>query len=385
MRRLLSPFMLTLTAIVGVGYVYTALRLTGDSGARLALVAPFALVWVVPVVYWNGARESATPVDDWVHAASYLSMGWISFLVVCVFARDALLGISWLTGPAELHALLEAYGSPTALGVSVAALVAGAVLARRGPHLRQVSVPMPDLPPALDGLRIAQISDLHVGPTIGRRYVQRVVEMANALDADLIALTGDIVDGTPVRLAQDVAPLADLRSRLGSFLVLGNHDCYSGAQPWTAQFRRLGMRVLLNEAVRLARDGAPFVLGGVLDPAIRGADPSLRPQPELAVDLQAGAVPRILLAHNPALAPQAERAGFDLQLSGHTHAGQFFPWTLAVRLVHGPLAAGLSRVGRMWVYVSAGTGTWGPPIRFGTEPELTLVTLKREAAGAADR
>lgn len=380
MTRLLNPFVLTLTAIVGAGYAYTAMRLTGNAGARVALIAPFALVWVVPVVYWNGARESKRRVDDWVHAASYLSMGWISFLMPCVLARDALLALSWLLDLPRLHALLEGWGSPAALGVSVAALAAGALRARRGPSLRRITVPLPDLPAALDGLRIAQISDLHIGPTTRRNYVQRVVDLANAQDADLIALTGDIVDGTPARLAPLVAPLGGLRSRCGSFLVLGNHDCYSGAQVWVAQFRRLGMRVLLNESVRLARGGASFVVGGVLDPAIRGSDLSLRPQPELAADREAGAVPRILLAHHPALAPQAERAGFDLQLSGHTHAGQFFPWTLAVRLVHGPLAAGLSRVGRMWVYVSAGTGTWGPPVRIGTQPELTLVTLKRVAA-----
>jgi len=382
MRRLLDPFMLVLTAIVGLGYAYTALRLTGNTDARLALIVPFALVWVVPAVYWNGGRASKSPLDDWVHAASYLSMGWISFLVVCLLGRDALLAATALIGAPQLHALVAAWGSPAALGVSIAAFGAGAVLARRGPRLRQVSVPLPGLPAALDGLRIVQISDLHVGPTIGRRYVERVVALANAQDADLIALTGDIVDGTPARLNSQVAPLAGLRSRLGSFLVLGNHDCYSGAQAWTAQFRRLGMQVLLNQAVRLERGGARFVVGGVLDPAIRGTDPALRPQPELAADPEAGALPRILLAHHPALAPQAERAGFDLQLSGHTHAGQFFPWTLAVRLVQGPLAAGLSRVGRMWVYVSAGTGTWGPPVRFGTTPELTVVILKRAAPEA---
>lgn len=382
MRRLLSPFVLALTAIVGAGYAYTAWRLAVSSGARLALLAPFALVWLVPVVYWNGGRASRSRADDWVHAASYLSMGWISFLVLCVLARDILLAIARLSGAAPLHALLEAWGSPAALAVSLAALAAGAVLARRGPYLRRLSVPIAGLPAALDGLRIVQISDLHIGPTIGARYVQRVVEMANAQDADLIALTGDIVDGAPARLAPHVAPLAALRSRCGTFLVLGNHDCYSGAQRWTVQFRRLGMRVLGNESVRLARDAATFVLGGVPDPAIGGSDPALRPQPELAADREAGAVLRILLAHRPALAPQAERAGFDLQLSGHTHAGQFFPWTLAMRLVHGPLAAGLSRVGGMWVYVSAGTGTWGPPVRIGTRPELTLVTLRRAAADA---
>jgi hypothetical protein len=135
--------------------------------------------------------------------------------------------------------------------------------------------------------------------------------------------------------------------------------------------------VLLNEHAMIARNGASLLVGGVIDPAARLSDPTQTPRPDLAAAPEAGPVFRLLLAHNPKLAPLAEQAGFDLQLSGHTHAGQFFPWTLAVRLIHAPHVAGLSRCGRLTVYVSAGTGTWGPPVRFGTAPELTLLTLRR--------
>jgi predicted MPP superfamily phosphohydrolase len=214
-------------------------------------------------------------------------------------------------------------------------------------------------------------------------YVRRVVERCNALAPDLVALTGDIVDGPVPRLARHVAPLAALQPREGAFLVLGNHDCYAGPGPWIAQFRALGLRVLLNDHAVLERGGARLIVGGVVDPALERFDPGAVPRPDLAAAPGAGRAFRLLLAHNPRLAPLGRDAGFDLQLSGHTHAGQFFPWTLAVRLVHAPHVAGLSRLGRMWVYVSAGTGTWGPPVRLGTRPELTLLRLV-PAMGPAD-
>jgi predicted MPP superfamily phosphohydrolase len=248
-------------------------------------------------------------------------------------------------------------------------------VALRGPHVRHVDIPVAGLDPDLEGLRIVQISDLHVGPTIGLTYVRNVVRMANALQPDLVALTGDLVDGSVARLARHVAPLAGLAPAGRVFLALGNHDYYSGAEAWTAHFRGLGMRVLLNEAAVIRRGGATLVVGGVLDPSAARFARDQAPRPDLASAPTAGRAFRLLLAHNPRLARLGEQAGFDLQLSGHTHAGQFFPWTLAVRWVHAPHATGLTRRGRMWVYVSPGTGSWGPPVRFGTKPELTLLRL----------
>jgi predicted MPP superfamily phosphohydrolase len=249
----------------------------------------------------------------------------------------------------------------------------GALVALRGPRVKQVAVTVPGLHPDLAGLTIAQISDLHVSRSIRRRYVARVAERTAALAPDLIAFTGDMVDGTVEQLAPEIAPLAALGAGGNAYFVLGNHDCYSGAHAWIAHFRRMGVKVLLNEYTTLRRGAATLLIGGVVDPAYHGARPQMSLADAPAADL------RLLLAHNPKLAPLGARAGFDLQLSGHTHAGQFFPWTLAVRLVHAPHVAGLSREQQMQVYVSAGTGTWGPPIRFGTRPEITLLRL--QAAG----
>lgn len=385
--RRLRPFVLVLTGILAAAYAYLAWRLAATPGARLALALPFLMIWLVPVVYWGGGRERRGPADDLLHFAAYICMGWVNFAVFISLGRDALLFATAWSGPlAGVHDAVRASGAAWVIAGAFAALVAGALAALRGPRIRRVDIPLPGLDPALDGLRIVQITDLHVGPTIRAAYIRRVVRAANTLDADLLALTGDFVDGSVARLAQHVAPLAALRPAGRAFFVPGNHEYYSGAGPWLAHFRSLGFKVLLNEHATVAIRGARVVVGGVLDPAAaRVAGPQQVPRPDLAAGSEEGPAFRLLLAHNPRLAPLAEAAGFDLQLSGHTHAGQFFPWTLAVRLIHAPHVAGLSRSGRMWVYVSAGTGTWGPPIRLGSEPELTLIRLRREPERDADR
>ena len=378
MKRLLNPFVVAITAILAVGYGYLAWRLTAGAVARLALAVPFLMIWIVPVVYWVGDRENRGWIDESVHFISYLCMGWLNFAIVLCVARDALLlTTSLLPALTGIHAVLRDAGVTWVLIGSVVALGAGAAAALRGPHVRHVDIPVEGLDADLEGLRIVQISDLHVGPTIRARYVRRVVRMANELAPDIVALTGDLIDGSVARLAPQVASLAALMPAGRVFLVLGNHEYYAGAAPWIVHFEALGLRVLLNEYATIAIGGSRVVIGGVLDPAAQLSDPAQVPRPDLAAAQDAGPAFRLLLAHNPKLAPLAEKAGFDLQLSGHTHAGQFFPWTLAVHLVHAPHVAGLSRRGRMWVYVSAGTGSWGPPVRFGTEPELTLLRLVR--------
>ncbi len=376
MRRLLSPFVLVLTVILAAGYAYVALRLTDGLLARLALALPFVLVWSVPVLYWVLGRDKHGRGDDLLHAASYLSMGWLTYLLLFTLLRDLVLAGSSLAGASIGAGLVDGSRAAVLLGATLT-LGLGVLAALRGPHVRRIDVPIAQLPPEFESLTIAQISDLHVGPTIGRRYVQRVVKISNRLAPDLVVLTGDIVDGSVPRLQQHTAPLAQLQAREGRFLALGNHDYYSGAAAWVAEFRRLGLDVLRNEHRLIRRGAATLLLGGVVDPAARMDRPPQVPDAQRAAGTGVDAQLRILLAHNPKLTPQGEAAGFDLQLSGHTHAGQFFPWTLAVKLVHAPHVVGLSRSGRMWVYVNPGTGSWGPPVRLGTRPELTLLRLVR--------
>jgi uncharacterized protein len=372
-KRLLEPFVLTVTAILAVAYLYVASRLTSEAALRAALAVPFILVWMVPAVYWGRRRRDESLRDKIVLQTSYLSMGWLSFLVVLTLARDAvLLATSWTPAFAHVHMLARESGAVIVLIGSLVALLAGVINALRGARVHTVDIPFAGLHEDLNGFRIAQISDLHVGRSIRRAYVDRVVALTKSLEADLVALTGDMVDASVERLAHDVAPLRELAREAHGFFVLGNHDCYSGPRAWTAHFHALGFRVLLNEHAVIEHGRARIVVGGVIDPALPPG-----PRPEIAAANAPPAAFRLLLAHNPKAAPAGENAGFDLQLSGHTHGGQFFPWTLVVRHVHAPHSRGLSKQGRMWVYVSAGTGTWGPLVRLGTRPEVTLIRLVR--------
>lgn len=366
--------MLTASAILVVGYVYIAARLTSTALERVALAVPFILVWILPAVFWFSDRDLRSR-HEWLQTLSFICMGWVSFAVVLTLARDVLLLATAALPPlATVHAVLADSGAWVPLA-ALGVVGVGALSALRGPYVRHVDIPVQGLASDLDGMRIVQISDLHTGPTMRRAYVQRVVDMTKQLAPDLIALTGDIVDGSVARLASQVAPLQALTAGGRAFFVLGNHDYYSGAARWTAHFEAMGFRVLRNDHVTIARGAARLLIGGVDDFAARMSDPDAGPRPDLATDGAAGPDFRLLLAHNPKIAPLAEQAGFDLQLSGHTHAGQFFPWTIVIHWIHGPHAAGLSRRGRLWVYVSAGTGTWGPPVRLGSWPELTLLRL----------
>jgi predicted MPP superfamily phosphohydrolase len=375
----LNRFVLTVTAILVTAYLYLAWRLAASAPAHLALALPFAMVWIVPVLYWGTDRDRHGRLDQALHFASYLSMGWLSFLVILCIARDALLlATSSLGALFDISPFRVDIGVPLVLVGSFVALAMGMLAALRGPHIQHVNLPIEGLAEELHGFRIVQISDLHVGLTIRGPYVRRVVEMTKALSPDLIAITGDIVDGSVAHVGRHLQALAELPGMAPSFCVLGNHEYYSGAAEWVGHFQAMGLPVLMNSHAIVRKGTARMMVAGVTDPASRMYDPRQTPRVDLAVGSEAADF-RLLLAHNPKLASAGAKAGFDLQLSGHTHAGQFFPWTLAVRLVHAPHVAGLSREGSMWVYVSAGTGTWGPPVRFGTKPELTILRLIRRA------
>ncbi len=370
MRRLLNPFVLVLTSILAAGYAYLALRLFESVAARLALALPVIAIWIIPVFFWSRNKEAHTERDEILQGVAYVCMGWLNFLLVLTLIRDGIWLITHWFFPADWAQLLMNPGSMVVVSAAFLALFLGMLIAFRGPRVVELDIPIDNLDPAFEGLRIAQISDLHVSFIIRRPYVQSVVDKVNALKADLVVLTGDIVDGSVQKLKSSIEPLAALEPKNKAYLILGNHEYYAGVRSWIEHFRALGMTVLLNEYRSVEHKGSTFHLGGVVDPA--GTAMGEGPKPDKALG-PAGL--RILLAHNPKLAAASAPLGFDLMLSGHTHAGQFYPWNLAVRLVHAPHVAGLSREGKMWVYVNPGTGSWGPPIRLGTRPELTLIRL----------
>ena len=296
-----------------------------------------------------------------------LAMGLFSSVLVLTVLRDVIL----------LLANAPLLSKPTAIAVLLLAslfTLVGYVNARRVARVVRVDIPLAKLPKELAGFTIVQLSDIHVGPTIKRAYVQAIVDRVNQLDADLVAITGDVVDGSVEQLRAHTAPLGGLRSRHGSYVVSGNHEYYSGAIAWMREFERIGLRGLDNRHVVIAHRGDRFVLAGVSDFSAEAFDAAQASDPDAAL---AGSPPdllRILLAHQPRSAHAAEAAGFDLQLSGHTHGGQFWPWNHFVPLQQ-PFTAGLRRLGRLTVYTSRGTGYWGPPKRFGAPSEITLLRL----------
>jgi uncharacterized protein len=348
--------------------------LPGLLAPALFVALLLAIGVLIPAAFLGRRATDRGTADRWSWAGM-LSLGVFAVLLVLTLGRDALLLLDALwPGPPLWPPLRQASAAAVpmlaALGVAV-----GLANARRTARVRTVDVPIPGLPPALAGFTIVQISDIHVGPTVKRGYLQAIVDRVNALDADVVAVTGDLVDGRVADLASEVAPLAALRARHGAYFVTGNHEYYSGAPEWIEQLRAFGLRVLLNEHVLIEQGDATLVLAGVTDFSAHHFDPRQRSDPQRAL---AGAPPdaaaRVLLAHQPRSAAGAEAAGFDLQLSGHTHGGQIWPFNVFVPLQQ-PFTAGLDRLGSMWVYTSRGTGYWGPPLRLGAPSEITRVRL----------
>jgi predicted MPP superfamily phosphohydrolase len=302
-----------------------------------------------------------------------LALGLYSSLFVLALLRVALLPtLDWLGLPLLGWEEISAWA---VVGMALFFTVAGLVLARLSPAVVEVDIPIDDLPAQLDGFRIAQITDIHVGPTIRRGYLQRIVDKVNALKADLVAVTGDVVDGDVATLRHHVEPLQHLQAREGVALVLGNHELYNGAPAWVHEFRRLGLKVLLNEHFIVQRGGVSLAVAGVTDHSTGRFFSDLACDPHAAIrgDGKTADV-RLLLAHQPITALVAAEAGYHLALHGHTHGGQWWPWNYFVRIQQ-PVVKGLHRFGRTWSYTSVGTGYWGPPKRH-FRSEITLLTLR---------
>ncbi len=370
------------TVLIG-GHWYLAKRLVLDPDLRGAarllglaaigfgfaclLLQPFAERLVRPP--WN--RLVGWPASIW--------MG-VAFLFLVVLGAGDLLhflagGVAYAAGndllPFEAAARVQA--AVSAAVVAVAGAIA-LVSALGPPRLERVEIRLPRWPRALDGFRIAQISDIHIGPLRDRRFSRHLTDRVNALQVDLIAVTGDLVDGSARLLADEVAPFGALRARHGAFFVTGNHDHYSGADSWVRVVESLGLVPLRNRSVEIQRDGAAFTLAGV-DDHRGGFGDGQREDLGAALADRAPALAVVLLAHDPNTFKRAAKSGIDLQLSGHTHGGQIWPFKHLVRLA-GPFVAGRYSVNGAELYVSRGTGFWGPPMRLFAPAEITELTLR---------
>ncbi|MDQ1048073.1 metallophosphoesterase [Streptomyces sp. V4I2] len=255
-----------------------------------------------------------------------------------------------------------------AAAVAVGTVGYGTYGVLNGPTVKRVTVPLAKLPRAAHGYRIAVVSDIHLGPVLGRGFAQKVVDTINGTQPDLIAVVGDLVDGSVKDLGPAAAPLAGLRARHGSYFVTGNHEYFSGAEQWIEEVRRLGLRPLENARTELAH----FDLAGVND--VSGEDEGQGPDFVKALGDRDTARACVLLAHQPVQIHDAVEHGVDLQLSGHTHGGQLWPGNFIASAAN-PTLAGLERYGDTQLYVSRGAGAWGPPTRVGAESDITVIEL----------
>jgi predicted MPP superfamily phosphohydrolase len=368
--KILRPF-LVITVLLGLLHAYIGFRLIPELPGGHGFAGAFLVFSYLVIPSGMLARFLFKPIlADILTWVGSLMMGFFSSLLVLTILRDLTLGLSYFLIAAAARSELAVVSALAVPGLAALATVVGLFFARRNPPVIRVDVPVANLSAALDGFQIAQISDVHVGPTIKRPYVEAIVTAVNALHPDMVAITGDLVDGSVMDLGRHVAPIAELSARHGAYFVSGNHDNYSGVDDWGDELERLGVHVLSNRHVILDHDGAQLVIAGVTDYSAR----SPRSDPHAALAGAPGTAVKILLAHQPRSALEAAKAGFDLQLSGHTHGGQFWPWNHFVRLQQ-PFTAGLHRLDRLWVYVNRGTGYWGPPKRLGVTSEITLLRL----------
>lgn len=357
---------------------YIGVRLLDDTG----LSQPYRrALWVVLMTMFGsifvgfiGGRVFPKRLARVVLWVGFLWMGAFGLLVVALAISDVVLAVASTVTSTEL------WRGPRALAVLavVAPVLAWGFAVAHAPRLRRLSVVVDGLHPDLDGFRLVQLSDVHLGETLDRRFARALVALVNALDADAVVITGDLVDGSVARIKDEVAPMAELRSRHGTFFVTGNHEYYSGGSSWMAELSGLGMTVLHNSHRVLTRGEGQLVLGGVPDFEGGRFAASHRADAALAFAGAPEKVPRILLAHQPRFAAAAAASRVALMLSGHTHGGQMFPFMVFVRLQQ-PVVSGLHVIAGVLTYTSQGTGYWGPPFRVGTRGEVTEVTLRCRA------
>lgn len=369
--------------VMGGAHYYVWARLVRDPALkspwrRLGTIT-VGLLFVLLMGRFLAARSMSRAVAAPYSWLVYTWLGVLFFLVISLGLSDIVKVAAIRTrvsgkpdDPERRQALSRMFGGAAALaGLGASGL--GVVSALSPVAVSRVRVAIDRLAKAKAGYRIVQISDVHVGPTIGRAFIEDVVARINALKPDLIAITGDLVDGSVEELAEHVAPLGQLQAKDGVFFVTGNHEYYSGADAWIAHLGKLGVRVLRNEHVQIGgADG--FDLAGVDDASSHGTLTGHGPDLKKALAGRDSSRACVLLAHQPRGIELADSLGVDLQLSGHTHGGQMIPWNFLVRLQQ-PFIAGLHKLARVQIYVSRGTGYWGPPMRVGAPAEITEIEL----------
>lgn len=381
MRRLTPPiaFLATAVSLYLALHYYLWLRLihapTMPPLVAFILTLLLAALCAVPIAFGILPRVMGYEVPAPLERLGYLWLGSYFLLAAGVGAAD-LVGVlaGWVHSPSPV-ALLASVNGVATLGASVGFVCIGLALwgGLRAPAVREVQISTEGLPAGLAGLSIVQLSDVHIGPTLGSAFLADTVRRVNALNPDLVAITGDLIDASLEEIGKMMLPLRGLKPRLGVVYVPGNHEYYHGGPAWFTYFQSLGLHVLRNQGLEFRTGDQAFYVAGLDDPTSQRAGGG-------GSDLQAAlrarppGMPTLLLSHQPIGFEAAAAQGVSLQLSGHTHGGQLFPLSLLVGLRY-RFVAGLYRRGQSYLYVSCGTGFWGPPMRLGAASEITLLSF----------
>ncbi|MFH2091419.1 MAG: metallophosphoesterase [Pseudomonadota bacterium] len=386
-------FFFIFSSTLSILYAYTGFRLipslcSGKKKAGAWIVLILLYVCLILAFFFRTALRFPDLVSllAWT---GYSGLGLISYLFCLTLGRDLLIipCVTFLRikrfffaqnkqmQPSPERRQFLYHASSAAIALMGGALAgAGTFLALKKPTIVRINIPLKKEHHLLKGLTLVQFTDLHIGPTIGYHYVEQVCDTIKNLKADIIVFTGDLADGSPQTLIHELSPLLALQAPLGKYFVTGNHEYYSGAERWIHQAKISGFEPLLNEHRTINYHNGLLTLAGVTDIQSHRFFPYHRSSPAAAIENAPQDSYKLLLAHHPTSIYQAASSGFDLQLSGHTHGGQYFPFEYAVGLQH-PFIKGMYQYEKTQIYVNQGTGYWGPPLRLGTFPEITLFTF----------
>jgi uncharacterized protein len=373
-------FRLVLLAVTALLYSYFGWRLSGSDEIQarvvwLGLALCFFFILILPFYFWSRRRQEMSPGQKRVLTITQGCMAYINFLLPFVVIRDVVGTFVHFFAGDKTDFVFSNEANWILILAPLLMKFWGAWTIARGPQVVREELKDPRLPKEFDGFRILQISDLHISASLKPGFVDKVLARAQEVGADLIALTGDIVDGSPKEFQSEIQKLSGLWAQSGVMFVPGNHEYYWNFPSIRPSLEKAGLQVLINQGQSIKRGGSELWVGGVPDPAARQFGEEAPQFEKVAKNFIEPNQYRILLSHQPVLADAASATGVHFQLSGHTHAGQFFPWNLLIGFFQ-KYAKGFYKIGALNLYVNQGTGYWGPAFRVGTFCEMTEITLR---------